>query len=312
MPKTKLPTFRKWAAKLVERRRALFAALFVTVCFAIAHESLRRYFAAPLDCDQPCREGVDCEPLSLSVEVKPAKIKAGAPHALWYRAELRNRTCQRLGGLNAGAFIDSKELLGKTSGLWITVTGPDGRELKRLPRPQADGGARWDFGSAQGQKTFPGGTIHPYREDEAVYQKALRSGKLSDNWFLHLDPGEAFATIPSKLRPYRIVATSSSRGGGFSHGYAWVDADAAPSFPVPPVGFQAFDRYLFKHPGRYSVRFGYVAEPSFMTVNPHWEVLSKSIQKWLSKIGLSPDYGLRFSKTEIRLETAPQVIEVLP
>lgn len=312
MTKTKLPTFSKWAAKLVELRRAIFAALFVTACLAIAHESLRRYFAAPLACDQPCPEGVDCDPLSLSVEVKPVRIKAGTPHALWYRAELKNRSCRRLSVLNAQAFVDSKELFWKTSGLWVAVTGPDGREFKQLDLPQPDGGAMWDFGPAKGQSIFPSGTIHPYRKDQAVYQEAIRSGKLDENWYLNLDPGESFATIPSKFRPYRILATSSSRGGGFSHGYTWVDADDAPSFPAPPEGFQAFDRYAFKRPGRYSFKFGYDAEPAFETVNPNWEALSKSVQNWFTKLGLRPDYGLKIDAAKVRLETAPKIIEVLP
>lgn len=307
-----LPTFRRWAAKLVEQRRIVITVLLVAACLAVAHESLRRYFAAPLACDQPCPEGIDCDPLSLSVDVKPARIKAGAPHALWYRAELKNRSCRRLSALNAQAFVDSKKLFWKSGGLWVTVIGPNGREFKQLPLPQPDGGARWDFGSAQGQKIFPGGTIHPYREDDAVYQKALRSGKLDGDWYIVLYPGESFATIPSKLRPYRIVATSSTRGGGFSHGYAWVDADDAPSFPAPPEGFQAFDRYSFNRPGRYSMTFGYDAEPNYMTVHPHWEALPKAVQVWLTKIGLHPKYGLKFSKTAIHLKTAPQIIEVLP
>lgn len=312
MPKKKLPTFSKWAAKLVERRRPLIAALFVVACFAVAHEALRRYFAAPLVCDQPCPDGVGCDPISLSVEIKPARIKAGAQHALWYRAELKNRTCRRLSVLNAEAFIDPDKQFSKSNGLWTTVTGPDGRELKRLSTSQADGGVAWDFGSAKGRKIFPGGTIHPYRIDEPIYQQALRSGQLGDNWFIVLKPGETFATIPSRIRPYRIVATSSSEGGGISDGFAWVDADDAPSFPTPPEGFQAFDRYSFKRPGRYSIQFGYVAEPGFMTVLPHWEGLPKPVQKWLGKIGLWPDYGLKFSKTKIRLQTPPQIIEVLP
>lgn len=312
MTKTKLPTFSKWAAKLVERRRTVYVALFVAASFAAAHESLRRYFAAPLDCDQPCPEGVDCDPLSLSVEVKPVRIKAGTPHALWYRAELKNRSCRRLGTLNAQAFVDSKELFWKTSGLWVAVTDPDGREFKQLDLPRPDGGTRWDFGSAQGQSIFPGGTIHPYRKDQAVYQEAVRSGKLDENWYLVLDPGESFATIPSKLRPYRIVATSSSRGGAFSHGYAWVDADDAPSFPAPPEGFQAFDRYSFKRPGRYSIRFGFIAEPFITIVHPHWEALPESVQKWLAKIGLRPERSRKFWEAKVSLETAPQVVEVRP
>lgn len=312
MTKTKLPTFKKWAAKLAERRRALFAAVLVAASISIAHESVRRYFAAPLACDQPCKDGTDCEPLGLSVEIKPKRIKAGAPHSLWYRAELKNRSCRRLGVLNAQAFVDSKTLFWKSGGLWLTVTGPDGRELQQLPLPPPDGGARWDFGSAQGQKIFSGGAIHPYRKDDAAYQQALRSGKLDGNWFLALDPGETFATIPSKLRPYRIVATSSSRGGGFAHGFAWVDVDDAPPFPAPPQGFQVFDRYAFTRPGRYSIKFGYDAEPAFETVNPHWEALSKPVQNQLAKIGLRPDFGLKIRATKVRLETAPQFVEVLP
>lgn len=296
----------------MERRRALLAALFAAACLAVAYESFKRYLAAPLSCDQPCPDGVNCEPISLTVEVKPTRIKARAAHALWYRAELKNRSCRRLGSLPANAFVDSKDLFWKTSGLWVSVTGPDGREHKQSPLPQADGGARWDFGSAKGQKIFTGGTIHPYRADEAVYQEALRSRRLNENFFLRLDPGETFATIPSKLHPYRIVAVSSTRGEGFSHGFAWTDADDAPTFPAPPEGFQAFDRYSFSRPGRYSIRFGYVAEPSFEIVRPHWEALSKSTQKLLAKIGLAPGKSFQIRAATIRLETAPQIIEVLP
>ncbi|MBI2788810.1 MAG: hypothetical protein HYX59_09025 [Elusimicrobia bacterium] len=312
MTTTKLPTFSKWADHIAKRKRAILAVLFIVVCVAVARESLRRYLAAPPACDQPCPEGLGCDPLSLNVEVKPTRIKAGEPHALWYRAELKNRTCRRLSVLNAKAFVDSEKLFRKSGGLWVSVTGPDGHEIKQLPLPQPDGGARWDFGSAQGQKIFPEGTIHPYRSDEQSYQEARRSGKLDEDWYIVLHPGESFATIPSQLRPYRIVAASSNRSGGFSHGYAWVDADDAPPFPKPPEGFQAFDRYSFDRPGRYSIKFGYDAEPSFMTVKPRWESLPKPVQHWLAKLGLWPDYDLKLDAAKVRLETSPQVIEVRP
>jgi hypothetical protein len=314
MKKTKLPTFSKWADNLTKHKRAIRAVLLVAVCAAVAHESLRRYLAAPPVCDQPCPEGLGCDPLSLSVKVKPTRIKAGEPHALWYRAELKNRSCRRLSVLRAHAFVDSKELSSShlRRGLWVSVTGPDGHEIKQLPLPQADGGARWDFGSAQGQKIFPEGMIHPYRSDEESYQEARRSGKLDEHWYIELKPEESFATIPSQLRPYRIVAASSNKYGGFSHGYAWVDADDAPPFPKPPEGFQAFDRYSFNRPGRYSIKFGYDAEPAFEDVRPHWESLPKPVQHWLAKLGLRPDYSIKLDAAKVRLEAPPQIIEVRP
>jgi len=311
MNKTKLPTFRKWAARLAERKRGLLCLVGIAASLALAHEALRRYFATPLECNQPCRDGLNCEPLSLSVEVKPKRIKVGVPHSLWYRVELKNRSCQRVSVLDAGAFIDSQKLLLKTSGLWVSVTGPDGRELERLPYPRADGGMAWDYGTTKGRKTFGEGTIHPYRMDEYFYQRARRAGRLSDDWYTALDPGESFVTIPSKLGPYRIVATSSTKYGAISHGSAWVDTDDAPSFPSPPADFQSFDRYSFNRPGKYVLRVGFVAKPSFETGHPYWEALSKSAQRWFEMFRLRPKYGIRLNATKVSIETPPHVIEVV-
>lgn len=312
MTKPNVPTLQKWAAKLAEQKRTALVLLIAALCLAVVHESLKRYLAAQPPCDQPCPSGLDCAPLSLSAEIKPRRIKAGTPYALWYRVELKNRSCRRLAMLPVSAFIDSQELLGNSRGLWISVTAPDGRELERMPKPQADGGVAWDYGSEKGRKISTGGTIHPYRADRTAYERARRSGKLESGEYLVLDPGDSFASIPSKLNPYRIVATSMSKDGAFADGISWIDAADAPSFPEPPEGFQSFDRYTFQRPGRYSLNFGYVAKPSFEIVHPHWDSLSESTRHLLRSFGLQPTSSPAVRTTRISLETPPQVVEVVP
>jgi hypothetical protein len=272
MKKENLPTFRKWGKKLFERRRVIVIALLIFGGHRIARNYLKEYYAVILPCDQPCQDAVSCDPLEFTFEVTPAKIKLGQPYSLWYRARIKNRSCRQLAGISARGFLDSKELGESPSNLWVTISGPDGRKIERLPVPGPDGGISWDYGSAKGVAISTKGTIYPYQPNYERIKNLFDSGRIKEPGYVNLEPGETFETITSVLRPYRIVAWSfRTEDGGMGDGYRRVQVENPPTFQTPHEGFNFLDRYVFAHPGRYTIRAGFAQKISVYPIFARWE-----------------------------------------
>ncbi|UPT74256.1 MAG: hypothetical protein M0D55_00335 [Elusimicrobiota bacterium] len=281
---------------------ALLAAMILLV-------ALGKYAAYVPSCDMPCPDPLACAPLALSLKVSPEKLKKG--EVLWHRIEIQNQSCRILGAVQGGGFVESTDLARRDLGLWLSIVGPDGKELKRLPRHPADGGAAWNLGGEKGRVQFQSGTIHPYRFNRASYKTLLASKILDDNWFLTLKPGHSFSTIPSEVRPYRIVTAVSDLDGGSAHGYGYADVENPPFFPLPPEGFRETDRFDLSKPGRYSIRAGFNGRPSFKRLYPHWEAFPVGIKKLLHATRLAPDSQWVINELKVSIETPPVEIEVV-
>lgn len=272
MNQNELPTFRRWGEIILRWKRVSLLAVFVICVHIIGTHFLKRYYAVIEPCEQPCQDGITCSPLDFSFEISPAKIKLGQPVYLWYRARITNRSCRELAPISVNGFLDSTELRKSASSLWVTVTDPDGREIERLPLPQADGGIAWNYGVAVGVDFSSGGTIHPYQPNNERIRHLSESGVLKGSGYVTLSPGETFETVTPILRPYRIIATSvRDKDGGLGQGYRWDSVENPPAFPTPPEGFNLLDRFEFKKPGRYTIRAGFNGEIGIFPVFTRWE-----------------------------------------
>jgi hypothetical protein len=310
MTTNKLPTFRTWGKKLLEWKRAIVIALLILSIHRIAAHYLKQYYAAVLTCDQPCQDALSCDPLEFTFEIKPTNSKLGTPSYLWYHAALKNRSCRRLRSVYVKEFLDSSELRKSVMGLWVTVTGPNGREIERLPAPGPDGGIAWDYGSSRGVQTSTKGTIHPYHPDFARILQLLDSPMFGGSYFISLMPGETFGTIPPVLQPYRLVATSSrSEDGGIGDGTARAPVENPPKFQVPPNGFNLLDRYALKHPGRYTINAGFLGELAVYPDFPRWHTRAPWID-WIFP-GITPVTWVS-EKHQVNLISPPVYIEVTP
>lgn len=277
----KLPIFTKWGEKMLARKRTIIVVLLVLVAHAAIRGYLKDYYAVIQPCDQPCQDGISCDPLELSFEVIPNNLRESNLESLWYRATIKNRSCREITPISVEGLLDSTELQEIAGPFSITIRDASGRELERLPPPGSDGGIAWDFGSAKGVDISTQGTIHPYQPNFELIKQLRDSGKLSKLNYVSLNPGESFESITSLLRPYRIVATSArTEDGGFAHGYRWVRVENPPEFPMPPKGFIFLDRYKFPRPGRYTVTASYRGEVSLYPIFKRWEDRSR----WLDLI----------------------------
>lgn len=291
------------------RNRILIAIAAAVFCGAIMVALLSSYAAYSPACNQPCSDPRKCTPLALSLKVSPERLKRG--EILWHRIEIRNQSCMILGTIQGNGFVETNDLQRRDLGLWISITGPDGKELKRQPPYSADGGARWNLGGERGKAQFDTGTIHPYRFNRAEYEKFLASKTLDDNWFLDLNPGQSFSTIPSEVHPYRIVTTISDHEGGVVHGYGYADVENPPSYPLPPVGFRELDLFDLTKPGHYSIKAGFNGRPSYRKYFPHWDALPRPITRLLYALGLAPDHRWVIEELKVSVETKPVEFEVV-
>lgn len=308
MKKDNLPTFRRWGAKLLERRRAIIIVLLILGCHSAVSRYLEQYYAVILPCDQPCQDAVSCDPLEFTFKVTPTKVKLGQPNFLWYRAQLKNQSCRRLRSVYVKEFLDSENLAKSTIGLWVAVTGPDGREVERLPPPRPDGGISWDYGGTKGVDISTQGTIHPYEPNFAFIVQLLNSEKFGGDYFVGLEPGEIFSTVSPILHPHRIVAASfRTEDGGIGDGYRRVHVENPPKYPEPPNGFNLLDRYAFDRPGRYTIKAGFIGKLSAYPVFTRWEQSSH----WLDLFfwGTYPS-SLDSKDIDVNLVAPPVVIEV--
>lgn len=308
MIRNELPTFRKWGKKLLVWRRAIIIALLMLGIHRVGTNYFKQYYAVIVPCDQPCQDAISCDPLEFTFEITPTKIKLGQPYYLWYRARIKNRTCRKLSPIAVDGFLDSKDLRKIASHLWVTVTGPDGREVERLPVPRPDGGISWDYGSTRGVDISTEGTIHPYQPNFEQIRRLRKSAKLKEPGYVALMPGEAFETITPTLRPYRIVATSfRTEDGGIADGYRWVQAANPPKFPTPPEGFNILDRYTFTRPGRYAINAGYRDTMAIYPIFARWE----NRFRWLD-LFFWPTYPSNWDSTkrDVDLSAPPVVIEI--
>jgi len=309
MKSDNLPTFKKWGAKMLAWKRAIIITLLIVGAHSVVRNYLKEYYAVILPCDQSCQDGINCAPLEFSFEVVPMTIKLSQPSMLWYRARIKNRSCRQIAPVSVDEFLRSTELLEIASNLWVTVKDSAGREIERLPLPFPDGGISWDYGSAKGADVSTTGTIYPYQPNFEAIKRLRDSGKLKGSGYVSLDPGEAFETITSVLRPYRILTTSSrTEDGGIMHGYRWMDVENPPKFPTPPEGFIFLDRYKFNRPGRYSITAGYRRKVSVYPVFKRWEDSSH----WLDLIswGTYPS-SLNSTEHEVNLVSPPVFIQVI-
>ena len=308
MIKNELPTFRRWGKKLLEWRRAIIVALLILGVHRATAYCLERYYAVVLPCDQPCQDGADCDPFEFEFEIRPNKITLDQPSFIWYSARLKNRSCRRLKSIYVKGFLDSTDLTKSIMGLWVSVSGPDGREIERLRVPWPDGGIVWEHGGSQGKSISMEGTIYPYQPDYARMLK-LRDEKKLDNDWIDLEPGEKFETITPLLRPYRKVMKSvRTEDGGFADGFGWVPVENPPKFPNPPEGFNLLDRYKFARAGRYTIKAGFTGKVSGYRVYSRWDNRSRAINLIFS--GIMPALW-ESEEREVDLTATPVALEVV-
>lgn len=308
---TTVPTFRKWSKIVRAYGGYILAALCLIGGFAIVREKANGYVSIVPPCDQPCQDATSCDPLDFSFEVVPQRIKASQKNSLWYRARITNRSCRRLEGIYVKEFLDSKNLTPSVMGLWVAVSGQMNRPIDREDPPGPDGGIAWNYAGNQGVNVSTQGTIYPYQPNFELIDQLYRSKRIDEFSFANLRPGDSFASVPFRLRPYRIVATSVNSDAGITDGTARVNVNDPPSFPLPPEGFSLLDRYSFKQPGTYEIKAGYRANLRILPIFQHWERAPSWLKPILWKLGVKPPHIGKPNEREVNLVAPPITITVI-
>lgn len=304
-----LPTFRRWGTAILRYKVLIAISIVLWLSRGAVSGHLAKYYAIPLsaECHSDCPEGAGCDPLVFKFEIAPKKISLSKHERLWYRASIKNRTCEELAIVPMRGFVNDSEVQWGND-LWIQIAGHDGGVIRR-DSVQADGGIAWDHGSEAGLAVSTAGVIHPYRTDLEEVRRRLAGASLNEEYFGKLSPGEEFSTVGMILRPYRVVATSVYTDGGLGHGYRYVDVKNPPEYAPPPNGFNELSRFRIDRPGKYRIRAGYKARPRAYPIYERWHnrpwIVSAIFRDAAPDMPDGRDIQIDLKATEIEIEVVP-------
>jgi hypothetical protein len=240
-------------------KKLIVVAASVIIAIYIAHVGALYFLSHDPSCSMPCSwsEGKgygDCSPLETRLEIKTTPEPTGRGTAVWYRAEITNRSCQIL-KIRSDFFLTNKSAVAQIDsglGARLVITDSHGRIVPAAgPEGTASTGA-----DAAAQE------IHPYRMDsKAIIPLAETNFSQRDPTYfsedIALPPGATAATSPSILEPYRLeartVATERWVGTGLVPTPVVIQ-DAAKHYAVPPAGFRRLTEYRLTSPGKYLAR----------------------------------------------------------
>lgn len=275
-------------------------------------------------CDQPCQDlghepapGLGpkdsrtcvpkCAPLKLDLELAEPSTRTGKLYTLWYKVTLTNVSCYDLSIISAEAFFDR---IRHHTAPTLQVLGPDGKVL--VPDWEKGGKVRSEYGEVWPYSVEPGAIFR--------FQK-IADLRMDNNGFVTMKPGAALVTAPSVIDPRRS-------GGGYSEWHGDVHSSGGSvervdlkGIPEPPAGYRILDDYIFKKPGRYTIRAiadlthgsGIVAAPIY----PYASRVPVAIKRllWMLRLIGESDQNGAFRESEyfrVRVESDAVSFEVKP
>lgn len=204
----------------------------------------------------PCRwdEGKgygECSPLETTLAIKTTPGPAGRGVAVWYRAEMKNRTCQVI-RLGSDFFLnndDAAAAIRTGIGPRLIITDSDGHAL---PPTSALDSRPLGVSSVEAE-------IHPYHNDLSALLPIAGTTFSKNNPTLFseeitLSPGSSAATSPSVLEPYRLEFRSVQTQKFVGTRQVPVPAENGAvkmRYAVPPPGFRRLTEYDLARPGKY-------------------------------------------------------------
>jgi hypothetical protein len=210
-----------------------------------------------LTCPAPCRwdSQKGCEdgsPLEAHLEIKTTPDPQGHGEAVWYRATVKNDSCEVFELIPTSYFIAENALIpysDRDEGIFILVTDAEG---KRLP-------------AASHESNLPGifdweKVIHPYALDTIALKPLIkRFGERGlDYEAIVLPPGTSIAASPSVLAPFRIVMRDG-HNKEMDYTYDVHEPvgmkDPEKHYAVPPPGFRRLTEYTITRSGTYTAQF---------------------------------------------------------
>lgn len=249
-----------------------------------------------------------CAPLKLDLELAEPSARTGKLYTLWYRITLTNVSCYDLSLISAGAFFDDKMISGID--LQLQILDPDGKEL--VADSMTGGKVRSEYGE-----------VAPYSIEHDAFSRfeKIADLRMDNNGFVTMKPGAALITAPSVIDPRRSGGGYSEWHGNIHSSGGSVERVDLKGIPEPPAGYRILDDYIFKKPGRYTIRAiddltygsGIVATPIYPYAS-RVPVVVKRLLWTLRLINESAQKGA-FRESEhfrIRVESAPVSFEVKP
>lgn len=249
-----------------------------------------------------------CAPLRLDLELAEPSTRTGKLYTLWYKVTLTNVSCYDLGLINAEAFFAAMKNL--RVDLSLQILDPDGKEVVS------------DY-SKGGKVASEYGDVAPYSVELGAFSRfrEISDLRMDDNGFVTMKPGAALVTAPSVIDPRKDGPDYSEWYGDIHSSGRTVQRVDLKGIAKPPAGYRILDDYIFKKPGRYTIRAiddltygsGIVATPIYPYAS-RVPVVVKRLLWTLRLINGSAQNGA-FRESEhyrVRVESAPVSFEVKP
>lgn len=248
-----------------------------------------------------------CAPLKLDLELAEPSTRTGKLYTLWYKVTLTNVSCYDLSIISAEAFFDP---IRHYTAPTLQVLGPDGKVL----RPY------WETGEKVRSEY---GEVLPYSIEPGAFFRfqAVADLRMDNNGFVTMKPGAVLITAPSVVDPRKSGGGYSVWQGSIHSSGDSVEQVDLKGIPEPPAGYRILDDYIFKRPGRYTIRAifdetkgsGIIAAPIY----PYASRVPVAIKRLLWMLGLigESDQNGAFRGSEhfrVRVESDAVSFEVKP
>lgn len=248
-----------------------------------------------------------CAPLKLELELAEPTTRVGKLYTLWYKVTFTNVSCYDLSIISAEAFFKNIRAVTQPH---LQVLDPDGKEV--VSDYMTGVKVRSEYGE-----------VAPYSIEPGAFFRfqAIADLRMDDNGYVTMRPGAALVTAPSVIDPRKDGPIYSKWNGDIHSSGRTVERVDLKGIPTPPAGFRILEDYIFKKPGRYTIRAifdrtgatGITATPIYPYAGRVPEVLKKLL-RFVRLIDERDQYRASSESAEypVRVESPAVAFEVKP
>jgi hypothetical protein len=267
----------------------IFTALVASVCLTYFLLHQRSSCAGREPIRQSGATSVSRAPIELHLELGEFPVRSNSRYTIAYAATLKNVLQSHL--LIAPDFFRQNVLFdaARSKRRWfrLEIRDEGGREVRPVPALDSN-------------------QPIPYRLDAAADRLPRLEDEMAPTWIM---PGEEWRSLSSILAPFEYAFRQEMTARGPATIKVPRSVKLA-GYEAPPPGYRILDRFIFRQPGRYSVRVVFDDDVSVIPAYRWADKLPKELRRALALLGLSPAVPL--TRISIHAGSETRWFEVKP